>query len=166
MIPETMVQSQDGERFLKGFETLRLVGYMPTAHDRPTIGWGHTGMMPDGITPVQVGAVITEVEAEALYQHDTGWACAEMNKVNVERCAAGNPPLLQVQFDAGVSLVFNIGASNFQDSHVRKYIVAADNDNARPWWLAWDKQAGIELGGLDTRRLEEWQMYSNTGTVS
>lgn len=164
---QLMKLSPVGEQTLKGYEVLRLVGYLPTPKDKPTIGWGHTGFMPDGITPVTVGATITEDEAEQLFLKDTGWACAAANQANVERCIE-HPPLLQNQFDAMVCLIFNIGADEdgFGGSHVRKYIVAGDDAGARPWWLIWNKQGGVVLQGLVNRRLAEWQMYSGVSVVS
>ncbi len=158
--------SKDGEGFIKKFETLRLIGYLPTPKDKPTIGWGHTGLMPDGIHPVTIGAVITTNEAETLFQHDTKWASVAVNKANNERLAVSHPPLLQVQFDALISLVFNIGLINWNQSHVHECVSTGDETQIKKWWLAWNKQAGEILGGLVARREAEWQMWSNMGTVA
>lgn len=43
-----------GIELIKSFESCRLYTYLPTAHDVPTIGYGHTG--PD----VKLGMTITQ----------------------------------------------------------------------------------------------------------
>lgn len=162
-----MQLSQTGEDFIKSFETLQLTGYLPTVLDRPTIGWGHTGILRDG-SLVHIGSVITQQEAQYLFLADVSWACDAADTCNNMRIAAGNPPLLQPQFDALSSLIFNIGPNQtgFLGSHVRLYIIGGDEGNTRKWWKVWNKQAGKELAGLTHRRDAEWRMWSNMGTVS
>ena len=56
-----------GERFIKGFEQLRLTAY----HDeggKPTIGWGTT-YYPNG-NSVQMGDTCTAEQAEVYFMHD------------------------------------------------------------------------------------------------
>jgi lysozyme len=99
-----------GLALVKSFETLRLEAYddatgrpMPPGgqvRGRLTIGYGHTG--PD----VRPGDHVTETEAEVLLRADLA-----TSEQAVGRLIQG--PLSQVQFDALVSLVFNIGAAAF-----------------------------------------------------
>jgi len=150
--------SQDGQQLIKRFEQLRLTGYLPTPHDKPTIGWGHTGKTLNG-APVRLGVTITEAEAESLFLLDIQWAVKFANTANDER-SVENPPLLQPQFDALVSLIFNIGQHSFEYSHLRKAIVAADEAQTRAQWKVWCYQAGEILPGLINRRNAEWSMWS------
>ena len=88
--------------------------------------------MPDGVTPISLGTAITEEEAEQLFQEDTAVARDAVNAVSVARCGAGNSALTQNQFDALCSLIFNIGVEAFDRSHVRLYIITADDLLAKP----------------------------------
>jgi lysozyme len=154
-----MKLSDDGANFIKGFEALVLTGYLPTPDDVPTIGWGHTGEMPDG-SPVEVGSTITEDVANQLFEQDVA---------PVEDCindVLAIVPLVQQQFDALVSLVFNVGIGGFNASDLRQAIITGDEPNIKPNWLDWCYQNGVQLPGLVSRRNAEWQMYSNMGTVS
>ena len=47
-------------------EALRLEAYMPTPHDKPTIGWGHT-------STTKMGMKITMEQALALFRMDLTW---------------------------------------------------------------------------------------------
>lgn len=73
-----------------------------------TIGVGHTG--PD----VKEGLVWTDQQIEYAFAKDVLWAEEAVNDVN---CL-----LKQTQFDALVSFVFNIGASAFAKSTMKKLL--------------------------------------------
>ncbi len=74
-------------------------------------------------------------------------------------------PLKQNQYDALVSLAYNIGAKNFTNSTVVKYI---NNPNFRSpiypnlesAWKAWNRSQGKISNGLINRRQNEWDMYN------
>lgn len=75
--------------------------------------------------------------------------------------------LTQAEFDALVSLAFNIGASNFARSSLLKEINRnkfragdakerkASIESVEKWFVAWNKSGGKVLDGLTTRRKEE-----------
>ena len=75
-------------------------------------------------------------------------------------------PLKQNQYEALVSLAYNIGAKNFANSTVVKYI---NNPNFRSpiypnlelAWKAWNRSQGKISKGLINRRNQEWNLYKN-----
>lgn len=133
--------------FLKSYEKFRPTAYLPTKNDVWTIGWGHTHGVKEGDT-------CTSDQGEAWLSADMAFAVAAIHKY----CEV---PLQQHQFDALVSFVFNIGETQFLMSHLLKYLNAGDYGLAAAEFPKWDKQKGVELGGLLTRRLAEQKRFLN-----
>lgn len=139
-----------GLELIKSFEQLRLKAYKCPA-GIPTIGWGHTG--PD----VTMDLLITRDHADRLLEEDVG---------DVER---GLIPLLkhpatQGQFDAMVSLAFNIGVKAFAGSTVLKKFNAGDSLGAAKAFTLWNKarvngHGLMELPGLTRRRQAEAALF-------
>ena len=68
--------------------------------------------------------------------------------------------LRQCQFDALVSLVFNIGGSAFRRSTLLKKIrVNPDDNSIMDEFLRWVYSRGKVLPGLQRRRLAEMKLY-------
>lgn len=134
-----------GLAIIKSSEALRLKAYLPTKNDVPTIGYGHT-------RGVQLGDTCTVEQAEKWLREDC-WDSE--NEVNVMVTV----PLTQNQFDALVSLVFNIGGPNFQSSTLRKRLNAKLYQQAADQFPRWNKQKGKVLGGLVTRRAKERELF-------
>jgi lysozyme len=134
---------------IKSFEGLRLKAYPdPGTGGAPwTIGYGHTG--PD----VYPGLKITEAQAEELLRKDL----ARFER-GVDRLVAGSFTS-QVQFNAMVSLAYNIGLGGFQRSSVLRHHRAGNKLRAAASFLMWAKAAGKTLAGLVRRRNAERQMY-------
>ena len=134
---------------IKSFEGLRLNAYPdPGTGGAPwTIGYGHTG--PD----VYRGLKITEAQAEALLRQDL----ARFGR-GVDRLVEG-VFTSQSQFNAMVSLAFNIGLGAFQRSSVLRHHRAGNKLRAAASFLLWVKAAGRTLPGLVRRRNAERQMY-------
>ena len=115
--------SQEGIELIKRFEGLELQAYQDVAGIW-TIGYGHTG--PE----VGPGMSITPQQAEQLLIEDLERfepGVSEGLKVNVT----------QSQFDALVSLSYNIGVSAFQRSTALKRINKGDFEGAAEaitWW--------------------------------
>ncbi|MDT0206988.1 lysozyme [Serratia marcescens] len=109
-----MRTSEQGRDFIKGFEKLRLKAYPdPGTGGKPwTIGWGHT----KGVKP---GDRITQEQAEAFFSEDLAVFELTIN-------SAIKRPMTQNQFDAMVSLAFNIGGSAFAGSTLAKKFNAGD----------------------------------------
>jgi len=138
---------QAGIALIQRWEALRLTGYIPLPGDRPTAGWGHTG--PD----VQVGTTYPLTKAQEWFQQDTGWACSTVEN------SVLHLPFGQNQFDACVSLVYNIGTPNWLHSTVLREINFGDLAGAADAFLLWDKEHGSVLQGLLNRREEERQLF-------
>lgn len=118
-----------------------------------TIGYGHL------IKPGEdfIGG-ITEHQATKLLRADIVTAeRAVHNSINV--------PLTQNQYDALVIFVYNIGARNFANSTVVKYInnpkfhsiIYPTLESA---WRAWNKSGGRNMPGLGMRREQEWLLFN------
>lgn len=138
--------SDAGLDLIKSFEGLRLDAYMPTPDDVPTIGYGHT-------KGVQMGDSCTEEQATDWLREDCGDAEECVNKfVRV--------PMTQNEFDALVSLTFNIGCGAFKGSTLLKLLNNADYDGAAAQFPRWSKQAGNTLAGLVRRREAERRMFA------
>ena len=67
-------------------------------------------------------------------------------------------PLYQHEFDAYVSLAYNIGAKNFCGSTLVKKLNAGDYTGACEQIRRWDKAGGKVLPGLTKRREKEYRM--------
>jgi lysozyme len=131
--------------FLKGFEKFRPTGYKPTPKDVWTAGYGHT----NGVTAT---TTCTLAEAEAWLHSDVASA---VNLINDHVTVA----LTQHEFDALVSLVFNIGSGNFLGSTMLRLLNAGNYAGASAEFPKWDKQAGAVLQGLLTRRIAEERYF-------
>jgi lysozyme len=150
-----MKTSEAGIQLIKDHEGLRLTSYLCSAK-KWTIGWGST----KGVGP---GMTITEEQAvERLRVDLQDTEAAVLRLVSVA--------LKQHQFDALVSLIFNIGPSRFAGSTVRKLINARGSAQEivaswRLWRNASQKQPDgtikmVQLPGLVRRRLDETNLYS------
>jgi len=103
--------SQKGKTFIKNYEGCRLKAYKCPAGVL-TIGYGHTNnVRPDD--------VITQDEANKLFEIDI-----KIHENNVARLV--KVALTQNQFDALVSLEYNIGYGNFSSSTLLKKLNAKD----------------------------------------
>jgi len=146
-----LVLSETGARLIQSFERLVLTGYRdPTGHI--TIGWGHTG------EAAVLGRRITVPQAEALFRADVAWAEAAVRQLM-------QVPLAQHEFDALVSLVFNIGRANFARSTARRRLNRGDRTGAAEamrWWTrSTDQTTGerVMLAGLVRRRAWEVRLF-------
>jgi len=109
-----MKTSPKGIALIKEFEGLRLKAYKCPGGVW-TIGYGHTA----GVRP---GMVITEAQAEEFLKEDL-FSCE--NAVNNQKLSIN-----QNQFDALVSLIYNIGIGNFQKSTLLRKARVNPNDNS------------------------------------
>lgn len=115
--------------------------YIPVPGDVPTIGFGETKgvKMGDRTTPVR-----------ALIQLQSS---AEKHAQGVRECAP--VPLFQHEFDAYVSLTYNIGVRAFCTSTLVKKLLAGDYTGACDEILRWNRFNGKPLRGLTLRRQQE-----------
>jgi lysozyme len=117
---------------------------IPVPGDVPTIGFGTT-------KGVKRGDVITPERALVRLLDD-----ASTFSEGVKRCA--NVPLFQYEFDAYVSLSYNIGTGAFCNSTLVKKLKTYDYEGACKEILKWDKFQGQSLKGLTHRRQREYKL--------
>lgn len=139
-----MKTSDKGLELIKHYESLRLKAYRCPA-GIPTIGYGHT-------KGVKMGQSITEEQANAFLVEDLNDAeqAVIRHKLNTN----------QNQFDALVSLVFNIGSGNFAKSTLLKKAKVNSNDGSiADEFRKWVYAGGVVLPGLIKRREAEQRLY-------
>lgn len=134
---------------IREHEALRLVAYLDSVGVW-TIGYGDTG--PD----VVKGLVITKAQAEERLQRRLLEFEGYVNKyVKVA--------LTQNQFDALVSLVYNIGPTNFSTSTLLRKLNAGDYAGAAAQFPVWNKGRVdgklVVINGLTNRRKKEQQLF-------
>ena len=113
----------------------------------PTIGWGHL------IKPGEefIGG-ITLRQAEALLRQDVASAERAVNfsvTVNLD----------QSQFDALVSLTYNIGTAAFGQSTLLEWVNESRMSDAPQQFTRWNKSKGRSLLGLARRRVQESALF-------
>lgn len=144
---EALIKKWEG--YAKDIGADRVEAYPdPATGGKPwTIGWGSTG--PD----INKGTIWTKAQAQARFsQHAKEFSGGVAN-------ALGDAVTTQDQFDAMVSLAYNIGLGNFTSSTLLKKHKAGDYVGAAQEFGRWDKAAGKVLAGLTKRRAEEAKLY-------
>lgn len=117
----------------------------PGVYDIWTIGWGCT----EG---VDQNSVWTKKQAEdCLLQELSTFEKAVTNSVKFSPT--------QNQFDAMVSLAYNIGESGFARSSVLRYANQGDFGKAANAFNLWVKAQGLTLSGLVSRRAKEATLF-------
>lgn len=110
-----------------------------------TIGYGVT----EGVTK---GMVLTRPEAEAMFK-------AELIKHENFVKELVTVKLDQNEFDALVSLCYNMGPTNLRKSTLLKKLNAGDRKGAADAFLLYNKSGGKKLRGLERRRSAERQLF-------
>lgn len=129
-------------------EGYRGEAYRPLAEDVPTIGFGTT----EG---VEMGDRITPERALVRLLND-----ANKFERAVKRCAP--VPMYQHEFDAYVSLTYNIGEGAFCKSTLVRLLNQQKYEEACQQILRWDRFNGRPLPGLTKRRQEEFKKCSGS----
>lgn len=157
-----MKTSPKGIALIKEFEGLRTEAYKCPAGIW-TIGYGHTAAA--GHPNVIRGMEITAAEAESILIRD-------LRQYERAVSAAVKRPLNQGQFDACVSLCFNIGIGAFTGSTVVRRINAGRMSEVPAAFMMWNKakdpQTGVsrELPGLTRRRRAETALWRSLPEVT
>lgn len=154
-----METSQAGIDLIKRYEDCKLVAYPdPKTGGAPwTVGWGATG--PD----INEGTVWTQQQADDRLQADI----AEREDLVND---AVTVPLTQGQFDAMVSIVFNVGpGSSRKDGIIRlkdgrpstllRLLNAGDYAGCADQFLRWVSPGSNVERGLRRRRISERMMF-------
>ena len=144
--------SSRGLELIKDFEGFSSSAYLDVVNI-PTIGWGNT-FYEDG-TRVKLGDQISKTDAikllEIVANRDFADKIFPSIKVKVT----------QSQFDAMVSLAYNIGVGAFLKSTLLKKVNAGDFTGAGEEFLRWNKAGGKEVLGLTRRREREKQLFQS-----
>ena len=147
-----MKTSTAGRQAIARHEGNKLKAYPdPATGGEPfTIGVGHTSAA--GPPKVTKGMTITAAESDAILTRDLATFERAVEK-------AVKVPVTQAQFDAMVSLAFNIGGSAFAKSTLVKKLNAGDVTGAANAFLSWNKARvkGVlrPVQGLTSRRQRE-----------
>lgn len=106
-----------------------------------------------GPPKVRKGLILSDAQVDDVLAHDL-----VKFEDAVERALPG-VRLRQYEFDALVSLCFNIGEGNFKKSSVVRFIKAGDKKTAADKFLLWNKVGGKVLPGLTNRRKSERDQF-------
>ncbi|HHC0136910.1 lysozyme [Klebsiella phage YX3973] len=142
-----MKLSQRGIDLIKQFE-----GYSSKAYPDPATGGAPWTIGYGTIKGVKPGMIITAEQAEKMLRDDVA-------KFESGVSSLITAPTTQGQFDAMVSLAYNIGLGNFGKStllkkhNARCYTCAADQ------FRVWNRANGKVMNGLTKRRAAERQVY-------
>lgn len=137
--------SEAGLCIIKEFEGFKAKAYIPVPGDVPTIGYGFT----EG---VKMGDTMTREEADRIMVEKV---LPDREDFVEKHALAPN----QNQFDAMVSLCYNIGAGNFKKSQVLALHNQGNFAAAGKAFLNWTKSGGKVIPGLVRRRNEEMVLY-------
>jgi lysozyme len=140
--------TQNGIALIKRFEGFEPHIYLDAA-GLPTIGYGH--LLRAGEAELFKNG-ITEAAAEALLIKDVLVAeKAVLRLITVE--------LTNGQFDALVSLAFNLGGGALQRSTLRRKVNREEHHDVPAEFLKWVWAGGKKLKGLIRRRSAEALLY-------
>ena len=146
---DVMSISQNGINLLSSFEGCELVAYLCPAKVW-TIGFGTT-VYPNGVK-VKKGDSCTLEQAKQFKAHD-------LKRFEKTVSDLVKIPLTQNQFDALVSLTYNIGTGAFEKSTLLKKLNAGDYQGAADQFTVWNKGGGKVLQGLVNRRAKEKEVF-------
>lgn len=145
-----MLVSPAGLAAIQRHEGLRLDAYQDSAGVW-TIGYGST-RYTDG-TPVKQGDMLASKSAADVLFRET------LREYESAVSRAVLVPLSQPQFDALVSLAYNIGTQAFSGSTLLKRLNAHDYAAAANEFLRWNRAGDQVLDGLRRRREAERAMF-------
>lgn len=143
-VASALLPSQEGLETIKKHEGVRTSAYLD-AVGVPTICYGST-------QGVFLGQRATLAECEVLLKEDATYAGKAVGRLVKVK-------LTQAQYDALVSLVFNIGPGAFAKSTLLRMLNAGDCYGASRQFDRWVYAKGKKLKGLVTRRADERKQF-------
>lgn len=144
-----MKTSQIGINLITSFEDLKLNAY-DDGVGVWTIGYGTT-LYPNGVK-VKRGDTCTLNQAKDFFAHDLNRFEAVVNQ-------SVKVAINQNQFDALVSLTYNIGERAFKDSTLLAKLNKGDYIGAADQFPRWNKGGGQVMKGLVRRRADERELF-------
>lgn len=133
-----------GIQFIQRAEGVRYTAY-PDVGGVPTICSGST-------RAVRLGQTATPGECEVRLAEDSTYAGKAIARLVTH-------VLTQQQYDALVSLVFNIGPTAFQKSTLLRKLNSGQCHAVGAEFLRWDRVKGKRIPGLSTRRAKESTLW-------
>jgi len=135
-----------GEDLIKSFESCKLTAYRDQ-RGIWTCGWGATG--PD----ISARTHWTQDQADARFDKDIEIRVKQLNDF------LDGAPTTQDQFDALLSLGYNIGMGALKGSTALRKHIIGDHAGAANAILMWNKTNGQPNKGLTRRREAERKLY-------
>ena len=143
--------NNDGYRLITKWEGFSSKPYLCPAK-LATIGYGNT-YYNNGKKVTLLDKEITEQEAFSLFKSIADKYAKQVSKLV-------SYPVTQNQFNALVSLAYNIGIGNFSKSTLLKKVNINANDlSIKDEFLRWNKVNKIPVKGLTNRRQYEADIY-------
>ena len=143
-----LVVSVAGLVSLVTYEGLKEDAYVPVKGDKVTIGVGSTQY--ENGEPILMGDTVTKERAIILFKNTLG-----IYELAVKKCVT--VPLYDYEFDAYVSLTYNIGGTRFCRSLIPVKLAAFDYAGACREILKYNHFQGRVLRGLNIRREDEYK---------
>ena len=134
--------SEEGVSLIKQFEGFKSEAYLDMV-GVPTIGYGHT-------LNVKLGDVINEKGASSLLKEEL---VSTYHPILNKACKV---PLNQSEYDAYLSLIYNIGGGNFTHSTLLQKLNNSEYEDAAFQILIWTRAGGKVVQGLVNRRRTEY----------
>lgn len=128
---------------IANLEGFRSEAYIPVPGDVPTIGFGSTEGVSMG-DKVSVPDALNRLEKDVRVAEDAVRSCVTV-------------PLMPYEFDAYVSLAYNIGRTSFCGSTLVQKLNAGDYSGACEEIKRWHFAGGKSLKGLVDRRAAEYR---------
>ena len=155
--PDTM--SDAGLAALQAYEGFSATAYVDDKAGTPeveySIGFGHQIRQGE---EALLSATLDQSQGVEILAGDVAWAERAVS-------AAVSAPLTQAQFDALVSLCYNIGESAFRKSTLVRLLNALDYAGAAAQFDRWNKTGGAVSTALTRRRASERAMFEGGITV-
>lgn len=146
-----MKLNNSGYLLITEFEGFSAKPYLCSAKI-PTIGYGNT-YYPDGKRVTMLDKEVTRMQAFEMFKHIADKFASTVSKLV-------KTPLNQNQFNALVSLAYNIGTGNFASSTLLKKVNINHNDRSIELeFKKWNKVNKKEVAGLTRRRNYEANIY-------
>lgn len=165
-----MKLSNDGIDFIVGWEGLKLGPYKAPEQigtNRYTVGVGSTYIPMDVEVDFIFGKVKYDedmpIQEHHMLKDEAAAKHLFANTVNIyEACVnhGADVPLKQNQFDALVSLCFNIGCHAFLHSTLLYKLNEKNYAGACAEFARWDNMGSQELKGLENRRVAEIALFA------
>jgi len=153
---ENLHLSQNGWDFIRDEEKLRLVAY-DIDDGMITIGYGHAQKIKN--STYKVGDKISVKKANSLLVADVNVAAKGVRRIFSQWKEKGiNRYITQGQYDALISMAFNMGVGGLRSSEVIKYLKSGDYNKAAEEI----KTARIsnKFSGLAKRRIREFELFN------